>query len=139
MADLKLHGFWYSSFTVREKWTLKLKGIPYENIEEDRFNKSLQLLEYNLGYKRAPMLVHAGKPICEYMLIIEYIDKTWPQNPPLAIDPYEKALIRFWVKYSDDLSTAVGALFRSNNVEERENDKDNICKHLKVVEDQCLK
>ncbi|XP_045830900.1 probable glutathione S-transferase [Trifolium pratense] len=103
MAEVKLHGFWYSPFTLRVVLTLKLKGILYENIEEDRFNKSPQLLEYNPVHKKTPVLVHDGKPLCESMIIVEYIDEIWPQYPLLPIDPYERAQARFWVKYADDI------------------------------------
>ncbi|GAU38511.1 hypothetical protein TSUD_396280 [Trifolium subterraneum] len=138
MAEVKLHGFWYSPFTLRVVLTLKLKGIPYENIEEDRFNKSPQLLEYNPVHKKTPVLVHDGKPLCESMIIVEYIDEIWPQYPLLPIDPYERAQARFWVKYADDIIPAVGALFSSRDVEERKNNIEKIWEHLKVVEEQCF-
>ncbi|KAL2325027.1 hypothetical protein Fmac_024085 [Flemingia macrophylla] len=138
MTDIKLHGFWYSPFTLRVKWTLKLKGIPYENIEEDRYNKSAQLLQYNPVYKRTPVLVHDGKPLCESMIIVEYIDEIWPQNPLLPTHSYHKALARFWVKYADDTFSAVASLVRSSNGEEQEKAIEKIWEHLKVVEDQCF-
>lgn len=103
MAEVKLHGFWYSPFTFRIVWALNLKGISYEHIEEDRFNKSPQLLQYNPVYKKIPVLVHDGKPICESMLIVEYIDEIWPHNSLLPVDPYDRAQARFWVKYVDEL------------------------------------
>ncbi|XP_061337531.1 probable glutathione S-transferase [Gastrolobium bilobum] len=137
MAEVKLHGFWYSPFTWRAVWTLKQKGIPYENIEEDRFNKSPQLLQYNPVHKKTPVLVHAGKPICESMIIVEYIDETWSQNPLLPADPYERALARFWVRYADDLISSVGALFLSTS-EEREKAIEKIWEHLRVVENNCF-
>ncbi|WJX50259.1 glutathione transferase [Trifolium repens] len=138
MAEVKLHGFWYSPFTLRVVLTLKLKGIPYENIEEDRFNKSPQLLEYNPVHKKTPVLVHDGKPLCESMIIVEYIDEIWPQYPLLPFDPYERAQARFWVKYADDIIPAVGALFSSRGVEERKNNIEKIWEHLRVVEEQCF-
>ncbi|KAG4983796.1 hypothetical protein AAZX31_10G182400 [Glycine max] len=139
MAEVKLHGFWYSPYTLRVVWTLKLKDIPYQNIEEDRYNKSLQLLEYNPVYKKTPVLVHNGKPLCESMLIVEYIDEIWSHNSLLPADPYERALARFWVKYADDdMFSAVIAFFLSNNDEEREKSIEKIWEHLRVVENQCF-
>ncbi|CAJ2629276.1 unnamed protein product [Trifolium pratense] len=138
MAEIKLHGFWYSPFTLRIVWTLNLKAIPYENIEEDRFNKSPQLLEYNPVHKKTPVLVHDGKPIRESMIIVEYIDEIWPHNSLLPADPYDRAQARFWVKYIDDMISAMSAHLRSRNGEEREKAKENIWERFRVIEDQCL-
>nr|KYP60730.1 putative glutathione S-transferase [Cajanus cajan] len=128
MTDIKLHGFWYSPFSMRVKWTLKLKNIPYEDIEEDRFNMSAQLLQYNPVHKKTPVLVHDGKPICESMIIVEYIDQIWPQNPLRPTNAYEKALA----------VPAIASLVRCSNDIEKENAIEKIKEHLRVVEDQCF-
>ncbi|XP_057735382.1 probable glutathione S-transferase [Arachis stenosperma] len=138
MEDLKLHGFWYSPFTMRVVWSLKLKGLAYENIEEDRYNKSPQLLEYNPVHKKTPVLVHGGKPICESMIIVQYIDELWPQNPLVPHDPYDRAQARFWVAYSEQLVPALPALIRSTTPEEKEKAVEMIWGNFKVLEDHCL-
>jgi len=102
MGEVRLHGFWYSPFTLRVVWTLKLKDIPYQYIEEDRYNKSLQLLQYNPVHKKTPVLVHNEKPLCESMIIVEYLDEIWPHNPLLPSNPYNRALARFWVNYTEE-------------------------------------
>ncbi|XWS51124.1 hypothetical protein CRYUN_Cryun12cG0149800 [Craigia yunnanensis] len=63
-----LHGMWASPFSKRVELALKLKGIPFEYVEEDLKNKSPLLLQYNPVHKKIPILVHNGKPIAESLL-----------------------------------------------------------------------
>jgi glutathione S-transferase len=104
-GDLKLLGMVVSPFVVRVRMALHLKGVSYEYMEQDLFNKGELLLRYNPVHKKVPVLVHDGKPICESLAIVQYVDEVWaaPTSPSiLPADPHERAVARFWAAYADD-------------------------------------
>ncbi|EFH57311.1 glutathione-s-transferase 1 [Arabidopsis lyrata subsp. lyrata] len=116
--SVKLLGFLISPFSRRVEMALKIKGVPYEYLEEDLPKKSNLLLELNPVHKKVPVLVHNEKILSESHLvlntflinnvILEYIDQTWNNNPILPQDPYEKAMARFWAKFVDEQILPVG-------------------------------
>ncbi|KAF3794233.1 Glutathione transferase GST 23 [Nymphaea thermarum] len=108
--DVVLYGTWSSSFVDRVKWALKMKGVEYQFVEEDLLNKSPMLLQYNPVHKKVPVLVHAGKPIAESTVILQYIDEVWPQNPIMPEDPYDRATARFWAKFIDEKEAVWAAI-----------------------------
>lgn len=111
--EVRLLGKWASPFSNRVDLALKLKGVPYKYSEEDLANKSADLLRYNPVHKKVPVLVHNGNPLPESLIIVEYIDETWKNNPLLPRDPYERALARFWSKTLDDKVSNLALFFSS--------------------------
>ncbi|KAL6528660.1 hypothetical protein OROMI_029305 [Orobanche minor] len=102
MAEVKVFGSWISPYSKRVEMGLKFKGVDYELIEEDLKSKSDLLLKYNPVHKKVPVLLHNGKPIAESSIILEYIDEAFPGPIMWPKDPYERAQIRFWVKFIDE-------------------------------------
>ncbi|KAF9610778.1 hypothetical protein IFM89_024634 [Coptis chinensis] len=135
MEEVTLFGAGTSRFTHRVIWALKLKGIDYTYINEDLTNKSALLLKYNPVYQRVPVLVHGGKAIAESVVILEYIDETWPENPLLPKDPYKRAVTRFWAKYFEDKLSCIGEFFLTTG-EKREKAAKDCLEMLRTIEEQ---
>ncbi|XP_022980413.1 glutathione S-transferase U7-like [Cucurbita maxima] len=122
--ELKLLVRTSSPYTLRIVWALKLKGLEYDIVYEDHSlanESSLLLEEISPIHKNLPvLLIHGGKPTAEPLVILEYIDGVWKQNPLLSQDPYQRAVARFWVKFAEDkvLPSIINVFVRGNRREE---------------------
>ncbi|KAK7272661.1 hypothetical protein RJT34_29402 [Clitoria ternatea] len=138
MADeVILLNFWLSPYGMRVMIALEEKGIKYENREEDFNKKSPLLLQMNPVHKKIPVLIHNGKPICESLNAVEYIDEVWnDQSPLLPSDPYQRAHARFWANYVDTKLYEAATRFWKTEGEEKEAAKKELLESLKVLEEQ---
>ncbi|XP_041002230.1 probable glutathione S-transferase isoform X2 [Juglans microcarpa x Juglans regia] len=127
MEEVKVLGFWPSPYSHRVIWALKLKGVKYEYIEED------------LGNKMTPVIVHGGRPIAESVVILQYIEDTWPHNYPLLPkDAHERALARFWIKFGDDKRPIFSVFFQVSEERDRGDEMKEVLEFLKILEEQAL-
>ncbi|XP_072974236.1 glutathione S-transferase U17-like [Typha angustifolia] len=113
--DVKLLGLWASPFPMRVSISLNLKGIKYTSSEESLEAKSELLLKSNPVYKKIPVLIHKDRPLCESLIIVQYIDDVWAASGQsiLPADPYDRAIHRFWAKYFDEqIIATTGAIIR---------------------------
>ncbi|XP_051135188.1 glutathione S-transferase U25-like [Andrographis paniculata] len=125
----------FSMFSMRVRVALSEKGIKYEYREEDLGNKSPLLLQTNPIHKKIPVLIHNGKPICESLIILEYIDEVWKDKSPLLpSNPYQRAQARFWADLVDKkVYTSASNIWRKKG-EELEEGKKEFIEVLKLFE-----
>ena len=103
MASVKLIGGRPSPFVNRVQIALNLKSVDYDFLEERPGSKSELLLKSNPVHKKIPVLIHNDEPICESLIIVQYIDEVWASGSSiLPSDPYDRAIARFWGAYIDD-------------------------------------
>ncbi|XP_027342979.1 probable glutathione S-transferase [Abrus precatorius] len=138
MADeVILLNFWLSPYGMRVRIALELKGIKYEIREENFSNKSPLLLQMNPVHKKVPVLMHNGKPICESLIAVEYVNEVWnDQSPLLPSDPYQRAQARFWANYVDTKVYESAIQFWTTEGEEKEAAKKDFLDYLKLLEEQ---
>ncbi|KAK6132434.1 hypothetical protein DH2020_033811 [Rehmannia glutinosa] len=135
MADeVVLLDCYYSMFGMRARVALAEKGVEYEFREENLANKSQFLLEMNPIHKKIPVLIHNGKPICESLIIVEYIDEVWKDKSPLLpSNSYQRAQARFWADVIDKKVSVAGKGIWSTKGEDQETTKEMI-DALKLLE-----
>jgi glutathione S-transferase len=101
--DVKLIGAWPSPFVMRARIALNIKSVDYDFLQEQLGTKSDLLLKSNPVHKKIPVLIHGHKPVCESLIIVQYVDDVWASDAPiLPSNPYDRAIARFWAAYIDD-------------------------------------
>ncbi|KAM7501706.1 hypothetical protein LguiB_000610 [Lonicera macranthoides] len=125
-----------SSFGMRLRIALALKGIEYEYKEENLLQeKSTLLLQMNPVHKMVPILIHNGRPICESLVILQYIDEVWNHKPELLPeDPYRRSRALFWADFIDKKVYECGKNIIMNKGEVKEKAKKEMIECVKLLE-----
>ncbi|KAG6756410.1 hypothetical protein POTOM_039838 [Populus tomentosa] len=135
--EVVLLDFETSPFATRVRIALEEKGIEYKSKVEDLSNKSSTLLKMNPVNQQIPVLIHNGRPICESMIIVQYIDEVWSHKPSLLpSDPYRRAHARFWADYIDKKMYPTGKNLWASKGELKESSKKELIQCFKILEEE---
>jgi glutathione S-transferase len=81
------------------------KGLKFESVLVDLAKMEHHTPEYLKRNPNGviPLLVLAdGRSVYESGTICEYVDETWPEPPLRPADPYERAVMRNWIRHVDE-------------------------------------
>jgi glutathione S-transferase len=95
-----------STCSKKVRMCLYEKGIRFEsrllNLQKFEQHRPDYLVLNPNGV--VPTLVHDGRPIVESSIIVEYLDDAFPTRPLRPVEPYWRAQVRLWLKFSDDVA-----------------------------------
>ncbi|KAI3467420.1 hypothetical protein Pfo_024083 [Paulownia fortunei] len=139
-SNVKLLGAWASPYVNRVQLALQLKSIEYEFIEENPYDKSELLLTSNPVHKKIPVLIHYDKPICESLVIVQYINDAWANGPSiLPSHPHDRAVAQFWASFINDKWFPLFKELRQARGEgEKEEVIHKISEGLNMLEEACI-
>src|SRR6201987_3526035 len=100
-----LHHGWRSSASRRVRLCLEEKGVIYESHVVDMANQEHHSAESRkinpLGV--IPTMIHDGRTLHESGTICEYLDESFPDPPLRPTTPYERGVMRNWIRHIDAL------------------------------------
>ena len=105
---IKIYHHPVSTCSQKVRLALAEKGLGYEqHVIDWTIMEHLQdwYLEINPNGV-VPTLVHDGRSVVDSSVICEYIDETWPQPALSPASPFERARMRAWMRYFEEVPTA---------------------------------
>lgn len=103
---LVLYHGWRSSASRRVRLCLAEKGLTFESKVIDLTkmeHHSPSFLKLNPNGVIPLLILEDGRSLYESGTICEYLDETHPEPPLRPADPYERAVMRNWIRHVDGL------------------------------------
>lgn len=97
----------YSTCSQKVRLALFEKGLPFEKTELHFWkgeHLSPKYLEINPNGV-VPSLVHDGAPVIDSSVIVEYLDEVYPEHSLSPDTPLERARMRAWLRYLEEVPT----------------------------------
>jgi glutathione S-transferase len=102
---LVLHHAWRSSASRRVRLCLAEKGLVFESRLVDMMameHHSPEYLKINPLGVIPTLILDDGRSLYESGTICEYLDEAYPDPPLRPADPYERAVMRNWIRHADE-------------------------------------
>src|SRR5690348_78754 len=99
-----LHHAWRSSASRRVRLCLAEKGLSYEShvVDMEKMeHHSPEYLRINPNGVVPALILDDGRSLWESGTICEYLDETYPEPPLRPTDPYQRAIMRNWIRHVD--------------------------------------
>ena len=107
----KFYNGWFCPYAQRAWIALLEKGVEFEYIEQDPYNKTPEWLAIN-PRGAVPAIVYKGKSVYESKICIEYVDEQWDTGKSiLPSDAYQRAKIRILSDHID--KNIASSMFRA--------------------------
>lgn len=100
------HG-WLSSASRRVRLCLAEKGLAYDSVPIDMSRQEQHSPEYlalNPNGVVPALMIGPGQSLYESSTICEYLDEQYPTPPLRPADPYARAVMRNFVRWTDEKS-----------------------------------
>lgn len=104
---MKLFHGWLSSASRRVRLCFAEKGLEFESIPVDMSRQEHHSPEYlalNPNGVVPSLLIAPGQSLYESSTICEYLDDICPEPPLRPADPYDRAVMRNFVRWTDEKS-----------------------------------
>jgi glutathione S-transferase len=108
MAMLVLYHASHSTCSQKVRMVLHEKSVAFDEVRID-LGKKQQLEPDYLALNPngvVPTLVDDGMPIIESSVICEYLDEKYPHNPLVPHDLVQRARMRAWMHYIEEVAVA---------------------------------
>jgi glutathione S-transferase len=105
---LTLYNWPTSTCSQKVRMVLAEKSLPFVDRRLDS-SKSENLSDWYLKLNEngvVPTLTHGAKVVVDSSVITEYLDEVFPQVRLSPADPYERARMRAWRQFIDEVPTA---------------------------------
>ena len=107
-ADIVLYNWATSTCSQKVRLVLAEKNLAFVDRRLDS-SKAENLSDWYLKLNEngvVPTLQHGDRIVIESSVITEYLDEVFPENPLRPSDVYERALMRVWRQFIDEVPTA---------------------------------